>query len=116
MKTRLSLKVNFFSWTSLPFLLFLCGMGTFLHARKYFTRTYTEADRLSSSMVYDVAQDSAGLIWFATRSGITSYDGINFHNYGVPDGLPVQGIFFLAVDEKGNSSLAQLVRVPYVRD
>jgi len=75
--------------------------GTTLFSQRFPTRTYTEADGLSSSMVSDIAQDTNGLIWIATRSGISCYDGIVFHNYGAADGLQTAGFSFLTLDEKG---------------
>jgi signal transduction histidine kinase/ligand-binding sensor domain-containing protein len=71
-------------------------------SQHYLTRTYTEADGLYSSLVMGITQDTSGKIWIARRSGISSYDGLEFVNYGVPDGLKATSYAFLSVDERGN--------------
>ncbi len=38
-------------------------------------------DGLSQSMVFDVLQDRAGYVWFATQDGINRYDGYEIKNY-----------------------------------
>jgi ligand-binding sensor domain-containing protein len=55
--------------------------------QRYQAMTYTEADGLANSMVFDIVQDSSGVIWVGRRLGISSYDGTNFTNYSVTDGL-----------------------------
>jgi len=52
-------------------------------------------------MVFDVAQDSAGILWVATRSGISSYDGLTWTNYSVVDGLSPASFSFLKIDAQG---------------
>jgi len=36
---------------------------------------------LASSVVYDIAEDSDGFVWFATEDGLQKYDGFEFVNY-----------------------------------
>ena len=47
-------------------------------AQRYQSRIYTEDEGLPNSLVYDVAQDASGRLWFATRSGIVVYDGLTW--------------------------------------
>ena len=68
--------------------------------QRYQNMTYTEADGLANSMVFDMVQDSAGVLWIARRSGISSYDGTSFSNYNVSDGLRSTSYAFLNIDEK----------------
>lgn len=42
---------------------------------------YTSDKGLPSNCVRDIAQDSKGLIWFATDGGVCSFDGMRFHTY-----------------------------------
>ena len=49
---------------------------------------YTTADGLASNHVYKILSDSRGFIWFATREGLSRFDGYAFLTYGVDDGLP----------------------------
>jgi ligand-binding sensor domain-containing protein len=48
---------------------------------------YTPKEGLPSSNVMDMIQDSDGFIWFATANGISRFDGLDFKNYGIADGL-----------------------------
>lgn len=41
-------------------------------------------------------------MWFATRNGISSYDGLKFKNYTNNDGLVSQSYSFIRLDQKGN--------------
>lgn len=50
--------------------------------------TYTTADGLANNNVSKIVPDSRGYIWFATREGLSRFDGYAFANYGVDDGLP----------------------------
>lgn len=47
-------------------------------------RVFTTADGLGSSSVTQVMQDSRGFLWFATRDGLTRFDGEHFRNYHLP--------------------------------
>jgi len=67
----------------------------------YLVHTYNENDGLSNSVVYDVAQDTSGQLWFATRAGISIYDGTEWKSYTVAEGLPAISYSKIVVDEKG---------------
>lgn len=71
------------------------------NAQRYSANTYTIADGLENSSVFDLVQDTSGLIWFATQSGISSFDGTEFTNYGINDSLEYSGYIHLIVDQKG---------------
>ncbi|MBN2424207.1 MAG: response regulator [Calditrichaceae bacterium] len=47
-------------------------------AQEYLTHKYAVEDGLINSYITDIAQDSLGRMWFATRSGISIYDGLNW--------------------------------------
>ncbi|HRY32991.1 MAG TPA: ATP-binding protein [Bacteroidales bacterium] len=84
-------------------LLFLFGWG-FCHdlaGQRIHSFQYTEADGLSSSNIQCITQDTNGLIWLASGSGISSYNGIGFTHYNQRDGLPVEGYRFIYKDETG---------------
>lgn len=42
---------------------------------------YTVENGLSSSWIFDIAQDSTGYIWLAGQSGLSRFDGVHFKNY-----------------------------------
>ena len=50
-------------------------------AQRYLVQNYSENDGLPSSNVYSVTQDDSGLMWFATRAGVSSYDGTDWVTY-----------------------------------
>ena len=43
--------------------------------------TLDKQQGLASSVVYDIAEDKDGFIWFATEDGLQKYDGFEFINY-----------------------------------
>ena len=48
---------------------------------------YTTADGLAGSIVYSIAQDQGGIIWFGTNNGLSRYDGQSWINYDINTGL-----------------------------
>ena len=70
-------------------------------AQQYHVRQYTVEDGLPSALVRDVTQDSQGRIWFATRSGIAAYDGLDWTTYNLADGLSWTDQFALRWDAEG---------------
>jgi signal transduction histidine kinase/ligand-binding sensor domain-containing protein/CheY-like chemotaxis protein len=68
-------------------------------------RRYATADGLPSSSVYAVAQDRQGVMWFGTKGGIASFDGVSFrvfrHSAGDPGSLYDNGIASLLFDHQG---------------
>ncbi|MBU8922790.1 MAG: response regulator [Bacteroidales bacterium] len=70
-------------------------------AQRYHVRTYSEGDGLSSTAVKSVIQDHSGKMWFATRSGISCYDGVKWETYGVNDGLATLSQSTILVDHRG---------------
>ncbi len=72
-----------------------------LAGQRIHTFQYTEADGLSSSNIQCIIQDTNGLIWLASGSGISSYNGISFTHYNQRDGLPLKGYRFIHKDETG---------------
>lgn len=62
---------------------------------------YDTKDGLAGSTVYDMCQDKEGFLWFATESGLSRFDGKNFKNFYVEDGLPDNEILRVFSDSKG---------------
>ncbi|MDQ7088660.1 MAG: two-component regulator propeller domain-containing protein [Acidobacteriota bacterium] len=56
---------------------------------------------MPSPIVYDLLQDPAGRIWFATRGGVASFDGTEWRAYGVAEGLASTAQGKLALDGRG---------------
>jgi len=78
---------------------FVCGFTSV--AQRYPVRIYTEADGLANSTINSIVQDSTGILWIARRAGLSSYDGTEFRNYSVADGLKPITYAFLKVDVLG---------------
>ncbi|RMG61917.1 MAG: PAS domain-containing protein, partial [Calditrichaeota bacterium] len=70
-------------------------------AQLYRFQIFTVQEGLPSPTVYDVAQDSLGRIWFATRNGIASYDGLSWQYFSTDQGLLTQEIKQLKIDRYG---------------
>jgi ligand-binding sensor domain-containing protein len=51
-------------------------------------RTYTTADGLARDHILCIVQDSHGFLWFCTAEGLSRFDGYQFTNYRVEQGLP----------------------------
>ena len=51
-------------------------------------RIYTTADGLAGNIVDRIVTDSHGFLWFCTREGISRFDGYQFQNFGIAQGLP----------------------------
>jgi len=67
---------------------------------------FSEDDGLSSNVVYDIAQDKNGMLWFATANGLSRFDGKNFtvfkRNYNDENSLRYNIVSRVAVDSKNN--------------
>ena len=61
-------------------------------------RNYSVLDGLTQSEVYDIEQDRAGYLWFTTARGLNRYDGKDFDQYTIADGLPTNSLTALHVD------------------
>lgn len=68
---------------------------------------YTSDKGLPSNCVRDIAQDSKGLIWFATDGGVCSFDGVRFHTYlpGDSEGKEPTDSYALSLCMYGNELL-----------
>jgi two-component sensor histidine kinase/ligand-binding sensor domain-containing protein len=73
-----------------------------LLGQSYLVRTYTENDGLASSTIHDLAQTPDGRLWFATRAGVSVYDGTRWTTYSAPKGFPAVTGNELAVDDNGS--------------
>jgi ligand-binding sensor domain-containing protein len=56
---------------------------------------------LAGDNVYCVTQDSKGYIWFGTETGVSRYDGQDFENFYISDGLGDNEIFRIDEDSQG---------------
>lgn len=66
----------------------------------------SEKDGLISNDVYTLSIDKQNRIWCGTSDGLSVYDGEEFYNYTVEDGLPNNFCNDIAFDANGNAWLA----------
>jgi ligand-binding sensor domain-containing protein len=64
-------------------------------------RNLSMADGLAGNIVYSIAQDSTGAMWFGTNRGLTRYDGRTFSNFDVLSGLPGNDVYAIAATGVG---------------
>ena len=62
---------------------------------------YTTKQGLPTNHVYDMAEDSDGFMWFATKQGLVKYDGESFKTFTTQDGLPNNDTWKLETDHNG---------------
>jgi ligand-binding sensor domain-containing protein len=65
-------------------------------------KNYTVEDGLPSPEVYDMIQDDYGYLWFSTDHGLSRYDGYEFENFGVKEGLTNNTVFKFYKTKNGN--------------
>ena len=75
-------------------------------AQKRHVQRYGVAEGLPQAIVYDLAQDAHGRMWFATDGGVSRFDGRRFETHTVSDGLPTNHVRSLALDGRGGLWLA----------
>ncbi|MEL6863547.1 MAG: two-component regulator propeller domain-containing protein, partial [Bacteroidota bacterium] len=79
------------------YLAFLLASGP-MNGQDLYYKNFRTEDGLPSTVVYDVFQDSKGLIWFGTNMGVSRYDGYEFINYTTDQGLSDNEIFTIHED------------------
>ena len=95
------LKPSCFSLPSMRLTFILCFFVCQSFSQQPIFRNFNVKDRLPSSEVYDVMQDSKGYMWFCTDAGVSRYDGYVFHNYSTRNGLGDNTVFGSVEDSKG---------------
>lgn len=65
-------------------------------------RNFTTRDGLGGDIVYSIAQEPNGVLWFGTDGGVSRYDGKSWHNYTKRDGLLEDNVYALAVAPNGD--------------
>src|SRR5947209_14890383 len=63
------------------------GAGN-ISAEQLPVRNYTTADGLPRDFVLRIVRDSRGFLWFCTADGLSRFNGYEFTNYGIEQGLP----------------------------
>ncbi|MBT2591278.1 histidine kinase [Pedobacter sp. ISL-68] len=96
------LKLSFSS----SFIAFLFGLIIFIAPKTLLAQTtylphYNTKNGLASNNCYYILQDKKGFIWIATDNGLSRFDGTNFQNFTIEDGLPDTQILQMKEDKDG---------------
>ncbi len=77
---------------------------------------YSNRDGLAGNIVYSVAQDEKGGLWFGTNGGLSYFDGKLWRTFDKSDGLLDNNVYAIALDASGRiwvgsrSGVVMLVR------
>lgn len=69
-------------------------------AQEYSHSHYDTKDGLAGSVAYCLSQSADGFIWIGTETGLSRFDGTQFRNYTMADGLPSNEILGIFIDTK----------------
>ncbi len=84
----------------------LMAFATDAMAERLPIKTYTTADGLANNRVKRIVQDSHGFIWFCTAGGLSRFDGYQFTNYTVDNGLAAPSLNDLLETSDGDYWIA----------
>ena len=65
-------------------------------------RNFTSQDGLAGNIVYALARDPKGVLWFGTNNGVSRFDGKTWRSYGPQQGLLDSNVYALAVTPNGD--------------
>ena len=85
-----------------------------LQAQTYSIKNYTVENGLSSSWVNSVTQDTIGRMWFATRNGITRYDGSKWKYFNFNNLLGTNDFKEILADKFGNIWAVTSIEKPII--
>ena len=78
----------------------LVGAGA-LYAEHLPVKSFTTADGLAGNRVHAILRDSRGFLWFGTNEGLSRFDGYQFTNYRVEEGMPRQSVIDMLESKDG---------------
>ncbi len=80
-------------------ILFALALACGLNAQRYYFENISVAQGLPATKVYCALQDSTGLVWLGTESGLASFDGTNVVTFGLNEGMAQGGVRSLFLDK-----------------
>lgn len=78
------------------------GEGVWHLDRENNLTQYREVHGMGDNRVRDIVQDGKGVLWFATRSGLTKLEDGNFRTFTTADGLPDNRLKDLLLTDDGS--------------
>jgi len=91
------------------FLIIVLLIRVFSHpafSQEYSYTHYDIADGLAGSTVYCITQDKDGFLWMGTETGVSRFDGTQFRNFTISDGLPDIEVLQMFGDSRGRVWMA----------
>lgn len=79
-------------------------------------RHYVTDDGLPGPEIYEVMQDRRGYLWFGTDHGVSRFNGYEFENFGVQQGLRDNVVFYLQEDIHGRIWMVSMSERLYYYD
>ncbi len=82
----------------------VAAMALPLAGQRFYFERLDMRNGLTSGNVYDVVQDSTGLVWLGTEDGLVSFDGrerTGIATYGPAEGTAAKGVRCLMIDRDG---------------
>jgi len=64
-------------------------------------KVYTTEDNLPNSSITTISQDASGHLWIGTLDGVSKFDGIEFRNFSLKEGLIDRVILSIYANEDG---------------
>jgi ligand-binding sensor domain-containing protein len=64
---------------------------------------YTTRDGLAGNIVYSIAQDQDGVLWFGTNQGVSRYDGSTWLTYDRSNGLLEDNVYAISIAPDGDA-------------
>ena len=68
----------------------------------YYQNDPVSSNSISSNFVYSIAIDAKGNKWIGTENGVCKFDGQNWVNYKVGDGLIENHVYTIAIEKSGS--------------
>jgi ligand-binding sensor domain-containing protein len=70
-----------------------------LFAQNYYFDSYGVTEGLAQSTIYDIIQDQNDYLWLGTRAGVSRFNGKDFVNYSLENGMAENGVRTIFRDE-----------------
>lgn len=102
----------------LPLLCCMIGLWPLVHAQQqWYFDNYTQRDGLASDITLHALKDKRGFVWFATRHGLSRYDGLHFKNYPYnpsdTNGIRGRRLYNIVADPQGRIWISMETGVCY---
>ena len=85
-------------------IIFLCTLlfsYSILFSQNYYFDSYGVAEGLAQSTVYDIIQDQNDYLWLGTGAGVSRFNGKEFVNYSLENGMSENGVRTIFNDKDG---------------